>query len=100
MPAVPHVPDVWRRRSRGAGRLHYFTTIEEVVALLDEALDDRLVEFGGGQRVLVLKVGPHERRPEADGQIVCRHQRRLTLLAHPDRQKVARLPQRLLPLTN
>lgn len=86
------MPGVWRRRAYSAGRLDYFATVEEVVALLDEALDDRLVEFGGGQRVLVLKVGPHERRPEADGQIVCRHQRRLTLLAHPKRKKVMWLP--------
>lgn len=91
MPGVSHVPGVWRRRACSTGRLDYFTAVEEIVALLDEALDDRLVEFGGGQRVLVLKVGSHKRRPEADGQIVCRHQCRLTLLAHPTRQKVIRL---------
>lgn len=91
MPGVPHVPGVWRRRACGARRLDYFASVEEVVALLDEALDDRLVKFGGGQRVLVLKVGPHQRRPEANGQIVCRHQRRLTLLTHPKRKKATRL---------
>lgn len=93
MPGMSHVPSVWRRCSCGPRRLDYFAAIKEVVTLLDEALDDRLVEFGGGQRVLVLKVGPHERWPEADRQIVCRHQRRLTLLAHPEGKKVPGLPQ-------
>lgn len=74
---------VWRRRPLGAGGLCDFTTIEEILALLDEGLDDGLVEFGGGQRVLVLKIRPHERRPETDGQIVGCHQRGLTMLTYP-----------------
>lgn len=74
---------VWRRRPLGTGRLCDFPTIEEILALLDEGLDDGLVEFGGGQCVLVLKIGPHERGPETNGQIVSRHQRGLTLLTYP-----------------
>lgn len=74
---------VWRRRALVAGRLHHLAPVEEVLALLDEGLDDRLVELGGGERVLVLEVRPHQRRPEADGEVVGRHQGGLTVLAYP-----------------
>lgn len=78
---------VWRRGSLSAGRLRDVTAIEEVLALLDEGLDDGLVEFGGGERVLVLKVRPHERGPETNGEIVGGHQRGLAMLTYPGKRK-------------
>lgn len=78
---------VWRRSPLSAGGLCDITTTEEILALLDEGLDDGLVEFGGGQRILVLKIRPHERRPETDGEIVGRHQRGLALLTYPGEEK-------------
>lgn len=78
-----HVVAVWRRRALAAGALGHLAAVEEVVALHDEGLDDGLVQLGGGQRVLVLEVGPHQRGPEADGQVVGRHERGLAVLAHP-----------------
>ncbi len=77
---------VWRRRPLSAGGLCDFTTIEEILALHDEVLNDGLVEFGGGQRVPVLKIRPHERRPETDGKIVGRHQRGLTMMTYPSEE--------------
>lgn len=74
---------VWRWCALTAGALCHLAAVEEVVALYDERLDDGLVQLGGRQRVLVLKVGPHERGPEADGQVVGRHQGGLAVLAHP-----------------
>lgn len=74
---------VWRRRALAAGALCHLAAVEEVVALDDEGLDDCLVQLGGGQRVLVLKVGSHQSGPEADGQVVGSHQDGLTVLADP-----------------
>lgn len=54
-----HVVAVWRRRALAAGALGHLAAMEEVVALHDEGLDDRLVQLGGGQCVLVLEVGTH-----------------------------------------
>lgn len=79
-----HVVAVRRRRALAAGALGHLATVEEVVALHDEGLDDGLVQLGGGQRVLVLEVGPHQRGPEADGQVVGRHQGGLAVLTHPE----------------
>lgn len=72
-----------RWRALAAGALSHLAAVEEVVTLDDEGLDDCLVQLGGGQRVLVLKVRPHQSGPEADGQVVGRHQDGLTVLAHP-----------------
>lgn len=77
---------VWRRGSLSAGGLCDVTAIEEVLALLDEGLDDGLVEFGGGKCVLVLKVGPHECGPETNGEIVGGHQCGLALLTYPGKE--------------
>lgn len=41
---------------------------------MDEALDDCLVCAGGGQGVHAAEVWSHQRRPEADGQILTGHQ--------------------------
>lgn len=81
--SLHHVVAVRRRRALATGALGHLAAVEEVVALHDEGLDDGLVQLGGGQRVLVLKVGPHQRGPEADGQVVGRHQGGLAVLAHP-----------------
>lgn len=78
-----HVVAVRRRRALAAGALGHFAAVEEVVALQDERLDHRLVQLCGRQRILVLEVGPHQCRPEADGQVIGRHQRHLTVLADP-----------------
>lgn len=78
-----HVVAVWRRRALTAGALSHLAAVEEVVALDDEGLDDCLVQLGGGQRVLVLKVRSHQSGPEADGQVVGSHQDGLTVLADP-----------------
>lgn len=63
---------------RGGGRageaVSQGLVVEEVGALVDEALDDCLVGAGGGQGVHGGEVGPHQRRPEADGQILTGHQ--------------------------
>lgn len=83
-----HVVAVRRRRralpDAAAGAVNRLAAVEEVVALHDEGLHDGLVQLGGGQRVLVLEVGAHQRGPEADGQVVGRHQDRLAVLAHPE----------------
>lgn len=84
--SLHHVVAVRRRRALAAGALCHLTAVKEVVALHDEGLDDGLVQLGGRQRVLVLEVGPHERGPEADGQVVGRHQRGLAVLAHPEEE--------------
>lgn len=81
--SLHHVVAVRRRRALAAGALCHLAAVEEVVALHDEGLDDGLVQLGGRQRVLVLEVGPHECGPEADGQVVGRHQVGLAVLAHP-----------------
>lgn len=82
--SLHHVVAVRRRRALTARALGHLAAVEEVVALHDEGLDDGLVQLGGGQRVLVLEVRPHQSRPEADGEVVGRHQRGLTVLAHPE----------------
>lgn len=71
------------RCALSAGRLGHVSAIEEILALLDEALDDGLVEFGGGQCVLVFEIRPHERWPETDGEIVGGHQCGLAMLTNP-----------------
>lgn len=43
-----HVVTVRRRRALAAGALGHLSSVEEVVALQDEALDHGLVQFGGG----------------------------------------------------
>lgn len=78
-----HVVAMWWRRALAAGALSHLAAVEEVVALDDEGLDDGLVQLGGGQRVLVLKVRSHQSGPEADGQVVGRHQGGLAVLADP-----------------
>lgn len=78
-----HVVAMWRRRALAAGALGNLAAVEEVVALDDEGLDDGLVQLGGGQRVLVLKIRSHQSGPEADGQVVGRHQGGLAVLADP-----------------
>lgn len=60
--------------------------VEEVSALVDEALDDCLVGAGGRQGVHGGEVWPHQRRPEADGQILTGHQVQLVVLTHPEDQ--------------
>lgn len=63
---------------RGGGRAREAVgqglIVEEVRALVDEALDDCLVGAGGGQGVHGGEVRSHQRRPEADGQILTGHQ--------------------------
>lgn len=78
-----HAVAMWRWRALAAGALRHLAAVEEVVALDDEGLDDRLVQLGGGQCVLVLKVRSHQGGPEADGQVVGRHQDGLAVLADP-----------------
>lgn len=56
--------------------------VEEVGALLDEALDDCLVGACGGQGVHSGEVWSHERGPKANGQVLTGHQVQLTVLAH------------------
>lgn len=56
--------------------------VEEVGALVDEALDDCLVGAGGRQRVHGGEVGPHQGGPEADGQVLAGHQVQLAVLTH------------------
>lgn len=85
-----HAVAVRRRRALAAGAVGHLAAVEEVVALEDEGLDHRLVQLGGGQRVLVLEVRTHQRRPEADGQVVGRHQRGLAVLADPGAAETAR----------
>lgn len=87
-----HVVAAWRRRALAAGALRHLTAVEEEVALQDEGLDDGLVQLGGGQRVLVLEVGPHQRGPETDGQVLRRHQGGLAVLVHPEHRDVQRTP--------
>lgn len=77
-----HVVAVRGRCPFAAGALGHLAAVEEVVALYNEGLNDGLVQLGGRQRVLVLEVGPHERGPEADGQIVGCHQGCFAMLAH------------------
>lgn len=79
-----HVVAVRRRRALAAGALSHLAAVEEVIALHDEGLDDGLVQLGGGQRVLVLEVRPHQRGPEADRQVISCHQGGLAVLAHPE----------------
>lgn len=75
---------------RGGGRageaFRQGLVVEEVGALVDEALDDCLVGAGGGQGVHGGEVGSHQRRPEADGQILTGHQVHLVALTHPGEQ--------------
>lgn len=54
---------------------------------MDEALDDCLVGAGGGQGVHGGEVRSHQRRPEADGQVLTGHQVQLVVLTHPEEQK-------------
>lgn len=75
---------------RGGGRageaFSQGLVVEEVGALVDEALDDCLVGAGGGQGVHGGEVGSHQRGPEADGQILTGHQVHLVALTHPGEQ--------------
>lgn len=64
--------------------------VEEVCALVDEALDDCLVGAGGGQGVHGGEVGPHQRGPEADGQVLAGHQVHLVVLTHPGKHREIR----------
>ncbi len=82
--SLHHVVAVRGRRALAAGTLSHLATMKEVVALHDEGLNYSLVQLGGGQRVFVLEVGPHQRGPKADGQVVGRHQGGLAVLAHPE----------------
>lgn len=77
-----HVVAVRRRRSFAAGALGDLAAMEEVVALHYEGLHHSLVQFGGGECLLVLKVRTHERGPEADGEVVGRHQCGLAVLTY------------------
>lgn len=73
------------RAERGGGRPGHVSEgliVEEVGALLDEALDDCLVGACGGQCVHGGEVRAHQRGPEADGQVLAGHQIQLTVLAH------------------
>lgn len=63
--------------------------VEEVRALVDEALDDCLVCAGGGQGVHGGEVWSHQRRPEADWQILTGHQVQLVVLTHPEEQNIS-----------
>jgi len=78
-----HVVTMWRRCPLTAGALSYFTTMEKVVTLLNEGLNDGLVQLCGRQGLLGLEVGPHQSGPAADGQVVGCHLVRLAVLAHP-----------------
>jgi len=60
--------------------------VEEVRALVDEALDDCLVGAGGGQGVHGGEVGSHQRGPETDGQVLAGHQVQLVVLVHPGKK--------------
>lgn len=48
--------------------------MEEETTLVDKGLDDCLVGTSGRQRIHGGEIGPHERRPETDGQILAGHQ--------------------------
>lgn len=85
-----HVGAVRRWRALAAGALGHLAAVEKVVTLQDEGFDDGLVQLCGGQSVLVLEVGPHQRGPKADGQVVCSHQVGLAVLAHPETGKMSR----------
>lgn len=66
---------------RGAGGLADGPVVEEEGALLDEQLDDCLVGARGRERVHGAEVWPHQRGPEADGQVLTGHEVHLVVVA-------------------
>lgn len=61
--------------------------VEEVRALVDEALNDCLVGAGGGQGVHGGEVWSHQCGPETDGQVLAGHKVRFVVLVHPAQHK-------------
>lgn len=84
-----HVVAMWRWRALTTGALSHFATMEEVVTLHNEGLNDGLIQLCGRQCVLILEVRTHQSGPEADGQVVRRHQSGLTVLTHPAKETVS-----------
>lgn len=73
-----------RRAIEACGRLGGSLVVEEKGALMDEGLDDGLVGARGRESVHGGEVGPHECRPEADGQVLAGHQVDSVPLADPE----------------
>lgn len=61
--------------------------VEEVRALVDEALNDCLVGACGRQGVHGSEVWSHECGPETDRKILAGHQVQLVVLAHPGKNR-------------
>lgn len=78
------------RGSGGAGQaLGQRLIVEEVGALVDEALDDCLIGASGCQGVHGGEIWSHQRGPETDGQVLTGHQVQLVVLTHPGGQREA-----------
>lgn len=71
------------RAGRSARGLANGPVVEEEGALLDEELDDGLVGACGCQRIHGAEIGPHERGPEADGQVLAGHEVHFVVVADP-----------------
>lgn len=76
-----------RDRRGGAGRraggLEDGPIVEKEGALLDEEFNDCLIGAGGRQGVHGAEIWPHQRRPEADGQVIARHQVHAAVVTDP-----------------
>lgn len=68
--------------SEPSGGVDEWLVVEEERALMDKGLDDCLVGACRSQRVHGGEVWPHQRGPEADGQILTGHQIQPAQLAH------------------
>lgn len=71
-----------RESSKSSGGVYEWLVVEKECALMDKGLDDCLVGASCSQRVHSRKVWPHQRGPEADGQILTGHQIQPAQLAH------------------
>lgn len=77
-----------RRAVEASGRLSGSLVVEEIGALVDERLDDGLVGARGREGIHGGEVRPHERGPEADGQVLAGHQIDSVPLANPARHEL------------
>lgn len=60
---------------------------EKEVALLDEEFYDCLINTSGSESIHGAEVGSHQGGPEADGEVLARHQIHFVVVAHPARQR-------------
>lgn len=72
-----------RRTGHGARGIDNGPVVEKEGALMNEEFYDCLIDARGGEGIHGAEIGSHQCGPEANGEVLARHQVHTAIVAHP-----------------